>query len=162
MSLAESYLSLTRELLLLRSDAGLRRTVSTAYYALFHLLVEAAAERIATSAGLEARLLMRRFQHQTMNEVCGALKTQKKWPEGILTAAPSKEILELAEIFVRLQEERERADYERGFSFPHRTVQQHVEDLTRAFSLWDSTKQTAEGHTFLMLLLLGWRWNKPR
>jgi len=58
------------------SEAQLRRAVSTAYYALFHKVLQAAAGRFMglnkeTSAGYS--LIYRGFDHRNMRTVCEAL-----------------------------------------------------------------------------------------
>jgi hypothetical protein len=59
-----------------RSDAQRRRAVSTAYYAVFHHILAAAAARFmgpGTEASGGYRLLYRGFNHGRMKTVCTAL-----------------------------------------------------------------------------------------
>lgn len=93
------------------SQASLRRAVSTAYYALFHLLIEDAAWRWQGSA--EARTgLERAFAH-------GPMKTTsiqfggRNWRDWHGNPQPVPGILQkVAKAFVKLQEDRHTADYD--------------------------------------------------
>jgi hypothetical protein len=92
-------------------QASLRRAVSTAYYALFHLLVEEAGQRWSGSS--EARTGMERaFQHGPMKNT--SMQFRKKiWEDwhSNQRAIPSA-IQKIASAFVNLQEERHAADYD--------------------------------------------------
>jgi hypothetical protein len=87
------------------TQASLRRAVSTAYYALFHLLIEDAAMRWSGSA--EAQTGMERaFQHGSMNSASIRFR-ERTWQDwhGSRQAVPLA-IQEVARAFAFLQEER--------------------------------------------------------
>ena len=91
----------------------LRRSVSTAYYAVFHLLVGEAVQ--AWSGSAPARLgLERAFEHRNMKEVSRAIR-YGYW-KGWSTPAPSvpAELRAVAIAFYDLQEARHQADYDNG------------------------------------------------
>src|SRR5579864_8426292 len=73
MPLHHDLLSLARELVdrnpAAPVDADLRRGVSTAYYALFHLLVHEATTRLVAPVALRPRVA-RSFDHRVMRIVC--------------------------------------------------------------------------------------------
>jgi hypothetical protein len=52
-----------------KTEAELRRGISTAYYALFHLLVDVATTRGVATAALRAHVA-RNFEHRNMKVVC--------------------------------------------------------------------------------------------
>jgi uncharacterized protein (UPF0332 family) len=115
MGIAEELLALAGYLATSPSpafeQAAFRRSVSTAYYALFHLLIHEAADRWSGSA--EARLgLERAFKHNNMKEISGVVSkgSWKSWSTPPLTVPA--ELEELAEAFFRLQEARHVADYD--------------------------------------------------
>src|ERR1700685_1378356 len=57
-------------------QASLRRAVSTAYYALFHLLIDEAVSKWAVER--QRSILARTFEHPKMKGICGeVLKTAK-------------------------------------------------------------------------------------
>jgi len=104
-------------------QASLRRAVSTAYYAVFHYLVdEVCCAQIGTqnSQRKHRYVLARAFVHTSMKEACtsfagGTLKASitRKLPcnsSGIYSIPV--EISDLAGTFVELQEKRHMADYD--------------------------------------------------
>jgi hypothetical protein len=94
------------------TEAALRRAVSSAYYALFHLLIEEACKNWI-HADHRGRL-SRQFDHGRMKVASDALA--RKSPSGT-------DAFVVANTFVRLQQERHEADY----------------NLTTTFSLLDVT-----------------------
>lgn len=96
----------------------LRRSVSTAYYALFHHIVAAAADALV---GRKHRrtpryaLIYRAFEHARMRQVSEMLDVQRfseKARAALQTDRPSPEIRRLATAFVTLQKQRHWADYD--------------------------------------------------
>jgi len=87
--------------------ASLRRAVSTAYYALFHLLIDEAVGHWGVARYRST--LARTFEHKLMRKVCDNLVAQfysKKQPVAQL---PLKTV---AERFSELQQRRHKADYD--------------------------------------------------
>jgi uncharacterized protein (UPF0332 family) len=104
-------------------QAHLRRAVSTAYYALFHYLVdEVCYAQIGTqnSQKEHRHVLARAFVHTSMRDACtsfagGTLKESiiKGLPrDAIGNYAIPKEIKDIAGTFAELQEKRHLADYD--------------------------------------------------
>lgn len=100
------------------SEAQLRRAVSTAYYALFHRILAAGAERFM-GAGLERSagyaLLYRSFNHGRMKAVCESLSAATL--TGTLRrqlgrTAVGQDTRDFADAFAALQEARHLADYD--------------------------------------------------
>ena len=90
-------------------QAWLRRSISTAYYALFHLLVGEAAQRWTGSPA--SRLgLERAFKHDQMKEVSRAVATGswKGWSTPRLSVPGS--LRDVANSLVKLQEARHQAE----------------------------------------------------
>ncbi len=102
-------------------DAHLRRAVSTAYYALFHKAVSAAAERLVGTDKLHTaayRLIYRAYDHRRMKEVFTALQAsvlRPPYPDRLGRSSVSQELCNFAIAFVTLQEARQLADYHPGF-----------------------------------------------
>src|SRR5580658_2786348 len=92
-------------------QAFFRRSISTAYYALFHLLVQDAVQNWAGSS--TARFgLERKFEHKTMKEVSNSVlrSSWRGWstpPQGVPV-----ELQIVAKTFVNLQDARQQADYD--------------------------------------------------
>ena len=108
MPLPHDLLTLARELVdrnpAAPVDADLRRGVSTAYYALFHLLVLEATNRLVQVATLRPRVA-RAFDHKTMMTVCQDYVRLRPNAAGQLTAANQllpRQLQDLASEFVLL------------------------------------------------------------
>lgn len=91
------------------NQAILRRAVSTAYYALFHLLIGAAVRNWAPER--HRNVLARTFEHPKMKAACVGLTNRVKSGEML----PS-ELSVVARAFINLQEQRHRADYDNSHS----------------------------------------------
>jgi hypothetical protein len=101
-------------------QASLRRAISAAYYALFHLLTEEAANAMcAGSKSADLRMIVRRaFEHTAMKNAAkgfGAGNPAEVWKP--LLAAPSPDLQRVARSFVDLQEARAQADYDLSLHF---------------------------------------------
>lgn len=138
------------------TEADLRRSVSTAYYALFHRLIDDAVGRL--TAGVEQRnAFARAFDHGEMREACKRLLQPPKDFPPLAGLVISDALRQVAEVFVWLQSERHDADYNRGKEFDRAEVRQRLEELELALEGWERVRSTPAGETFLLLLLLGKR-----
>jgi hypothetical protein len=95
-------------------QASLRRAVSSAYYALFHRLVEEGTLRLVPNKPAKLRLQAgRAFAHGEMKNVC-QLFAKANGPDNLshlLNTPLENELNSVAAAFVDLQELRHRADY---------------------------------------------------
>ena len=104
-------------------DARLRRAVSTAYYAVFHTVLRAAADRFMgphEQASPGYAILYRGFQHGEMREACKMLRRSTlppKYSRALRRATVSQALRDFAGAFAELQDERHRADYDPVASF---------------------------------------------
>ena len=113
-------------------QAWLRRSVSTAYYALFQLLVQDAAQRWTGSTA--ARLgLERMFKHDQMKDVSRrvSLGSWTGWSTPQLAVPPELRII--AELFIGLQEARHQADYNNQKNWTQTEVAAKLSDAHTAF-----------------------------
>lgn len=105
-------------------QGSLRRAVSTAYYALFHLLIaESTAAMIGSSAarGPYRNVIGRGFSHRSMLLACRSFGSGTL-PDKIRTTLSAAAVIPprlslVAQTFVLLQEQRHRADYSLGDPF---------------------------------------------
>jgi uncharacterized protein (UPF0332 family) len=145
-------------------QANLRRAISSAYYAVFHLLVDEACR--AQIGGLHRQapfrhVLGRAFAHGVMKEACksfggGALKkgVAKGLPVGF--AIPS-EIRELASAFVDLQDHRHLADYDLTERFKRSDVLLLIAQVRRHIESFKNLAPSNEKQFFLACL---WAWKE--
>lgn len=144
-------------------QANLRRAISSAYYALFHLLAAECVRRVqpASPAGVGARIA-RTLAHTEMKEVCG----------NVIKSAPGPIFLELqpggfsdairivAEAFLELQNARHTADYDLAATYTRTHVAEFTKQAADAFEKWQSVRDSEEATVFIYALLFARRWAK--
>ncbi len=122
----------------------MRRAISTAYYALFHLLVEDFVEHWEF-ADQRARLA-RMFNHQKVRDAAFAPKDRKN-PTGIETA-----LSDVITAFGQLQGDRHRADYDLEWNLVETDVDNTVTLATETFVKWRSISGEREARNHLLLM----------
>jgi uncharacterized protein (UPF0332 family) len=135
------------------SQASLRRAVSTAYYALFHLLVEEAGGRWQGS--IEARTgLERALQHGSMKSTSRKFQnaTWEDW-HGNQQAVPPA-LQRVASAFVDLQDERHTADYDNHEQWSPTDVQAILDSAYSAFQDWQSIRTDPMAGNYLLMMLV--------
>lgn len=163
MSHHEDLLDLARSLVLRGRtgrprQADLRKAISAAYYALFHMLVHEATHRLVPGPGRNGlRLALgRTFVHTDMKAVAGGffsgnpIAPLKRAMNG---TAPTKQLVGVAEAFILLQNARHSADYDLGRRFSREEALIHVQRAEHAFLDWRSIRKTLEADVFLVALL---------
>lgn len=156
MTLTDELLDLATRIADLDGDspqqASLRRAVSTAYYALFHLLVSEAAANWSQS---EFRpLLGRVFEHGKMKQACTKVSSGKvEIPPFEMRATAEDHLRVVASTFIQMQEQREDADYDVSLQWSRKEVQRQIESVTDAFRSWRVIRDEPDAQQFLVLLL---------
>ncbi len=127
------------------SEEQLRRAVSTAYYALFHGILRAGADRFVGEEN-ENRpgyaLIYRSFSHRRMKAVCAALDVARLNPSlqrQLGVAAVSRDMRDFASEFVALQDARNRADYDPQARFLRPDTIRVVDQAELALRLFERT-----------------------
>jgi hypothetical protein len=141
-------------------QASLRRAISTAYYALFHLLVREATAALVSDPGLRS-LVPRAFDHAEMKRACrpfaaGDLTAHLKQ----ITPVVPAELRAVAEAFIDLQQGRHEADYNVATTFRRVDVLGLVQRAEAAFRSWQSVRYQQAATVFLVSLLFTDRWKK--
>jgi hypothetical protein len=144
-------------------QANLRRAVSTAYYAVFHLLSADAAAQASPSNpfGLRERV-QRSLQHAAMKAAANAFQSNSL-PARFAPLIPGPVPPHLASVargFVRLQEERHNADYDLADQFDRNRVQDLIQEAERIFRDWDVVRNSDEARVFLAALMFWNLWSK--
>ncbi len=144
-------------------QASLRRAVSTAYYAVFHLLAASAAAQAspATPAGLSERI-QRAVEHGAMKDAAKRFESGNL-PDHIrsLIANPlPAQLIAIAQNFIRLQEERHKADYDLATRFERARAQDAVALAVQSFADWEMIRNTDEARVFLASLMFWKLWSK--
>jgi uncharacterized protein (UPF0332 family) len=130
-------------------QANLRRAVSTAYYALFHLLTIASSSnwKIAN----QRHDLARAFDHANMNEACKQTN-DKKFPNP--NHPNVAHLRRIANAFMQLQQHRHVADYNNSKKWTRVEVLTHIELAADAFDRWDKICDEPLAQDFLLQLLI--------
>jgi uncharacterized protein (UPF0332 family) len=130
-------------------QASLRRAVSTAYYALFHLLTASAVANWRTSR--QRASLARAFEHSTMNQACKKTN-DKAFPNP--TAVNVRNLKRLANIFMQLQQQRHTADYDNSKRWGRTEVLSQIDMAQEAFDNWTAIRGEEIAKDFLLQLLI--------
>lgn len=135
-------------------QAFLRRSVSTLYYALFHLLVGEAV--LGWSGSDSARLaLQRTYEHRRMREVSVAVTSGswRSWCDPPISAPANLKFV--ASTFVRLQTARQTADYDNSRHWTRAEVSDLLDEARRAFASWAAVRSDPSAGEYLLSLLVG-------
>jgi hypothetical protein len=140
-------------------QASLRRAVSTAYYALFHLLVDEAT-RILTSDPKLRLLVVRAFVHDEMKQASNSFKSASLPPHvaAVAGAIVPADLQFVADAFIELQQIRHEADYKLDRSFTRGDVLKLVGRADQAFQAWMRVRKQPIAKVYLASLLLWKRW----
>ena len=171
MSLAEELLEHARFLANLDpstpSQANIRRAISAAYYAVFHLLASEIAAQVSPGfpAGLRERT-QRALDHKQMLKVAKAFsqagaKRAKDLPDDVvLPDAVSQELASISNGFKDLQEARHTADYDVLKQFSPGDALALVQQAEKIFKDWKTEKSSNNTPVFLAAMIFGKDWNR--
>jgi uncharacterized protein (UPF0332 family) len=131
------------------TQASLRRSVSTAYYALFHLLIQEASANWRRADTRD--YLARAFEHRTMKQAC-------TWAENGTygqTVSPLvvAKLRSVAKTFRELQQQRHLADYSNATSWDRIKASAKVNQAKAAFNDWKSIRNEFVAQRYLVSLL---------
>ncbi len=140
-------------------QASLRRSVSAAYYAVFHLLVDAAT-RLMLAGSVRSSLrdsLARAFSHSAMKQTAVAF-AGKSMPSRIANAMERTQVqpplIDFAAAFVQIQEARHDADCNRSIRFTRREALDIADLADQAFRDWHQARGSLPADVFLTGLLV--------
>src|ERR1035438_1680594 len=120
------------------TEADLRRCVSSAYYALFHLLI---AETCLNWSRADSRnALARMFEHAYMRRASGKVTDHAKMPFANEDPVTVGKLRALAGIFAELQSKRHDADYDTARSWTITEATKVVTFASNAFALWNDIR----------------------
>jgi hypothetical protein len=143
-------------------QASLRRAISTAYYALFHLLIHEATHALITDPGLQ-KLVPRAFGHGEMKQACEQFREDKRLPDQLRVISPRPlpdDLKAVADAFVQLQEARHAADYDVSRTFNRPDADALLLTAKNAFAAWERVRGQQIATVFLVNLLLGSKWKR--
>jgi hypothetical protein len=139
----------------LNRQVSLRRAASTAYYALFHMLID---DFIQQWGIVHQRAnLGRLFNHGNMKHVSDVLNKRLKGQAGKTEAA----LQDIAALFVDLQDARQFADYDVANAFPV-DVQALIRRTGGAFVAWQSIRHERVAQDYLFDMFEDGRGRKSK
>jgi hypothetical protein len=144
-------------------QASLRRAVSTAYYAVFQLLVAEAASQASPTTPIALRQRIHRaLEHGKMKGAAGSFVSNNpsKLIQPLMTLPPSNSLISVASGFIDLQDERHKADYDLSTPFDRARALNAVARAEQTFKDWVAIRDTDEARVFLAALMFHDRWNK--
>jgi hypothetical protein len=139
-------------------QASLRRSVSAAYYAVYHLLAAAAVAQVAPGSSAEQRERLRRaLKHVGMKQVCKAFAypgAARRGFEELVPPAIQPRLSNVAQAFVALQEAREAAEYALLETISRQDALAAVAQARQAVADWNGVRKTSEAANFLLALVM--------
>ncbi len=128
-------------------QVNLRRSISAAYYAVFHQLIEDAVRLLLPARCEELRhQLARKFAHKTIKSISQA--TAKD-------AATPADLAYVASAFVTLQEARHQADYDFSVFFTKAEASSHIDLARDAIRRWASISSSVHAERYKVEMLVG-------
>ena len=134
------------------SQADLRRAVSTAYYALFHLLVSETSLNWNRESSRNA--LGRMFDHGLMKRVSDRMADIKRMPFEREDPIAVSGLRLVAKAFVHLQDQRHIADYDNGTIWTRWDAIDEVARARSAFNVWSDIRYSDIAQEYLVSLLI--------
>jgi uncharacterized protein (UPF0332 family) len=142
-------------------QASLRRALSTAYYALFHMLVNDGVLKFVPNSPVSLRdQAQRAFTHGEMRNACEVFSKSPNTYAHLLALPLQPELQSIAAVFVRLQQQRHAADYDLSQTFDKSTVLRAIESAKTAMADWTKVRNKPNSNVFLAALLLHSRWHR--
>jgi uncharacterized protein (UPF0332 family) len=147
-------------------QAVLRRAVSTAYYAVFHLLIDAHAGLFSENERVRA-LLARTVDHKDMANVCEDFAVplpNTRWPKVLKNSGlvVPQELVDIAKSFRLLQAQRHAADYDFTHTYTRPEVLEIISNARDVFAKWERIRQHDAVLLFLACFQLKKTWNMER
>lgn len=138
-------------------QASLRRAISTAYYALFNLLIAETVRNWKRSS--ERNTLARMFDHGAMRKACDRKRTElnaffNTHPSRGQQLDTAKHLHLVADTFIQMQQHRHSADYDGSIKWTRTDTLARVNSVVAAFQSWKAIRKDTTPQDFLVTLLL--------
>jgi uncharacterized protein (UPF0332 family) len=140
------------------TDAGVRRALSSAYYALFHDVVRAATNQFLGSdrkGSAGYAIIYRAFSHTRMKKVFGDLNRAQlspRYQQVLGRKSVSSDLRQFAKVFLEAQDKRNFADYDPDAKFSAAEVGSLIVDVENALGIFE--KSAADERIDILALLL--------
>lgn len=133
-------------------QASLRRAVSAAYYALFHLLI---SEAVANWSRVNFRAALgRAFDHSVMKAASNRIQDTRQFPFTGEDPVAVGALKSVAKTFAQLQERRHIADYDNTTSWIRTEALAQVKSAEQAFHTWKRVRDRQIAQAYLVSLMV--------
>ncbi len=144
-------------------EVGLRRGISSLYYALFHRLAASGASRFASGGLPLENRVGRAYNHTPMRHVCERYLRSPAQPfkdplSSLNLPAPSSRLTDVVDAFLRLQEARHTADYDLSTAISYDEASELLDLSQKAHISFDAIEKQPATIVFLAALLFDDRW----
>ena len=133
-------------------QASLRRAVSAAYYAIFHLLIFEATSNYG-QANLQTAL-GRAFDHGTMKNASRAVANAQTFPFKGENPATVEALRFIGRTFMKLQDQRHFADYDLTKDFDPTDARALVKSAQTFFTAWQNIRNEDIAQAYLVSLVV--------
>lgn len=131
-----------------KTQATLRRAVSTSYYALFHFLIEEACKNWTRPEQRPA--LARVFEHKRMLDASNSRVARYK---NAASGSAEFHLYSVAYAFCQLQQKRHHADYDLSSTLATSNVELALDSVAEAFTSWSAIQHDQIAQDYLFSLL---------
>lgn len=138
-------------------QASLRRAVSAAYYALFHLLTTEMAKNWKRAA--DRAEIARIGEHAKMRSACERQRSRlneyfKTKPAVDHQQEVAEHLRRVTNAFVLMNEHRANADYNNATKWTRTDTLEKIESVEAAFRSWRKIREESEAKDFLVTLIV--------
>ena len=133
-------------------QASLRRAISSAYYALFHLLIAEGVSKWKITA--QRPRLARIFEHARMNAASERVLNVRLFPSTVRDPAAVAHLRRIAATFSQLYEYRQTADYDTATQWSRTQVLALIDAVAEAFKSIKAIRDEPIMNDYLLSLFL--------
>lgn len=131
-------------------QVDVRRAVSAAYYALFHLLTAEAAQNWKHES--QRNRFARMFDHGRMKTCCSRVSS-RPLPSDPAEMRIAKNLKLVADLFVELQQARHTADYDNSKIWSRTQVWERIDQAQVAMDAWIGIRESEMAQEYLLDLM---------
>jgi len=131
-------------------QVDLRRAVSAAYYALFHLLTTEAAQNWKNDS--QRNRFARMFDHGRM-KTCSSKTSSRAIPIDPTEIPIDTDLRLVADSFVKLQQARHTADYDNSKAWSRTQAYEVIAQAEDAMTIWSNIRETELAQDYLFDLM---------
>ena len=133
-------------------QASLRRSISSAYYSLFHLIISDGAKLITSNSALRPSVA-RCFQHNELKKNADLISSRNltnHWLSNLLSFPLEPELISVCQAFSDLQKSRHDADYDIARTFTRSEALAAVSRAITAHEDWKKIQKSDNRNVFLL------------